>query len=349
MTAEMTIGFKGEGAGLASWLAAPGPMGSLDYISQDATVVAAFLVKNASAITDQLHGLFGKSAEGLGPVREALGKSLGGEFAIALDGPAIPVPSWRLVAEAYDPAAVESGLEQAVEQYNQAAQSNGDQPLELTQEEADGKTFHHLAVANSGPLMVFWWTFSDGYLVAAPARGQVEKALQVKAQQNSIVRSARFTSMMPENHHANFSGVLFENLGTTLQPLTSLLSGMAPQGSGGRNPLAQLGNLKPYLIRAYAGDDKLTFATNGDVLGPAVGALMSGDIHGALPFLPMFQGQKARQMQGSSLAPGLARPAASRLPGLRQLRVSTSFSDPACRGLRGAAPTSSIGRRSESA
>ncbi len=57
--------------------------------------------------------------------------------------------------------------------------------------------------------------------------------------------------------------------------------------------------MKPSLIAAYAEPDKLTFATNGDVLGSAVGALMSGDLRGmaagALPFLPMFHGQTSRR------------------------------------------------------
>jgi len=33
---------------MASWLAAPGPMGALEFISPDANVVAAFVVKEPS-------------------------------------------------------------------------------------------------------------------------------------------------------------------------------------------------------------------------------------------------------------------------------------------------------------
>ena len=42
MEAELTLGFAGKRTGLAAWLANPGPMGSLDYISPDASVVGAF-------------------------------------------------------------------------------------------------------------------------------------------------------------------------------------------------------------------------------------------------------------------------------------------------------------------
>jgi hypothetical protein len=229
-----------------------------------------------------------------------LAKSLGGEFSISLDGPAIPIPAWRLVAEVYNPAAAEGAIEQAAQQYNADSAKQGHAPLEISQEEAGGKVYHRLAVANSGPLLVFYYTFADGYMIAGPQRVLVEKALQVKAAGNSILRSSNFVSMMPYDHHANFSGLLFQNLGTTLAPLAGLLAGFASPG-GRNNPLNQLSNLKPTLIGAYAEPDKLTFATNGDVLGPAVGALMSGNLHGvaqgALPFLPMLQGQGSRQMQ----------------------------------------------------
>ena len=244
-------------------------------------------------------GLFGKSTENLGPARVALASSLGGEFTIALDGPAMPVPAWRLVAEVYNPAAAEAAIEQAVQTYNADAADGSRQPLDESTEGANGKTFHRIAVHNAGPLMVFYYTFAEGYLIAGPARGQVEKALQVKASTNSILRSSKFLAMMPQDRHANFSGLLFQNLGTTLAPLTNLLGGLG--GQNGKNPLSQLGNMKPTLIGAYADADKLSFATNGDVLGPAVGALIGGDLHGvaagALPFLPMLQGQGARRMQ----------------------------------------------------
>ena len=40
--------------GITSWLAQPGPMGSLDYISPDANLVAGFVIKNPTAVVDDL-------------------------------------------------------------------------------------------------------------------------------------------------------------------------------------------------------------------------------------------------------------------------------------------------------
>ena len=40
--------------GITSWLAQPGPMGSLEYISPDANLVAGFVIKNPTAVVDDL-------------------------------------------------------------------------------------------------------------------------------------------------------------------------------------------------------------------------------------------------------------------------------------------------------
>ena len=40
--------------GVTSWLAQPAPMGALEYISPDANLVAAFVIKNPSAVVDDL-------------------------------------------------------------------------------------------------------------------------------------------------------------------------------------------------------------------------------------------------------------------------------------------------------
>jgi hypothetical protein len=49
-----TLSFSDTSHGMASWLAAPGPMGALEFISPDATVVAAFVVKDPVALVDDL-------------------------------------------------------------------------------------------------------------------------------------------------------------------------------------------------------------------------------------------------------------------------------------------------------
>src|ERR1017187_2664795 len=62
MEARAALGFDGPRTGMAAWLAAPSPMGSLDYVSPEATIVTAFVVKSPAAIVDGLMGLQNGSA-----------------------------------------------------------------------------------------------------------------------------------------------------------------------------------------------------------------------------------------------------------------------------------------------
>ena len=47
-----------------------------------------------------------------------LADTLGGEFTIALDGPILPTPSWKIVAEVKDPGRLQSTIQQLVTDIN---------------------------------------------------------------------------------------------------------------------------------------------------------------------------------------------------------------------------------------
>jgi hypothetical protein len=290
MEASATVGFDGPRTGIAAWLADPSPMGALDFVSPDATLVTAFVVKNPADIVDQTLALQQRSpaaaAKALADARQQAGfdvrsdlaASLGGEFAVALDGPAFPVPSWKLVAEVYDPARFEATVQKVAKAYN----------LRTSQETDDGRTYYMIAAAVPNPLTEAHYTFAGGYLVAGPTRALVARALQIKAAGTSIARSAGFLSMEPRDGHVNFSAVVYQNLGTTLAPLAGLLEAFGRGGRGPQNPLQDLGNLKPSLIAAYGEPDRITIASNKNVLGKSVTDLLSGNLAGALPFSQMM-------------------------------------------------------------
>ncbi|HEX3877447.1 MAG TPA: FecR family protein [Bryobacteraceae bacterium] len=282
MEARVSFDFNGPRAGVASWLASPGPMGALDYISPDASAAAAAVVNSGSAIVEQLKMIAPKE---LGAVREALSGSLGGEFAIALDGPLMPVPSWKLIAEVYDPNAAQSALRQAVASYTNDPANAGHKPLNFTQETFEGRTFYGIAIPDEGPLLEFHYTFADGYMIAGPTRAVVARALQIKQSGSSLMRSSKLTSMMPHDHYNNFSLVFYQNLASAVAPIAGLLGGMLPQHPGQNDKpgdqLNALTSMKPNFVAAYAEPQRITFAANGDILGPALANLMRGDFTGA--------------------------------------------------------------------
>jgi len=295
MEARATVGFSGERSGPTAWLGDPGPMGSLDYISPDASGVGAFVVRHPAAILEQITGVFRTTPDQVGAasgVQSELDASLGGEFAFAIDGPLVPVPSWKLIVEVYDRAQVESAIERLVAQYNQHPAPFATS-IAITHETGEGgAVWYTIAATPKNPLTEAHYTFSGGYLIAAPSRALVARALQMKDSGTSILRSSKFLALTPRDHYANFSALIYHDMGSQLAPLAGLLGGMAPKG------MPSLTNLKPMLVAAYSAPDALTVATNSDVLGASLGGLLTGDrgawANGLLPFGP-FSGTRERQ------------------------------------------------------
>ncbi len=315
MEMSASLGFDGPRTGIASWLAEPSPMGSLDYISPEATVVAAATVKSPAAILDEMVTLQQRSpadaqkvfedirqATGF-DVHDDLAASLGGEFSISLDGPAFPVPSIKLVAEVYDPTRLQATLQKAVAAYNQRAalapNGAGGKPLRTSQETVEGRVYYMIAGADPNPLTEVHYTFADGYLIAGLTRALVAHAIQVKTMGTSISHSAQFVALEPHDRHANFSLVVYQNLGTTLAPLANLLGAFIPQGRPGQASAMQgLAHMKPLFIAAYGEPDRITVAGNGNALGQGISSLVGGNLMGVVgDVLPLGQFQGTRRPQ----------------------------------------------------
>ena len=279
MEDRATLGFDGANHGIAAWLADPAPMGSLDYVTPEASAMAAFVVRDPAALTTQVQSLLHTNAGTADAEALAdLSASFGGEFALAMDGPVIPVPSWKLVAEVYDPARCQAAIAKLA--------AGAPKALRLSQETVDGRVFYSLSYTpengRSNPLTQAQYTFADGYLIAAPSRALISSALEAKATHLSIAHAAGFLSLAPRDHFANFSAVLYENLGPTVVPLASLLS--TPEQARSWN------GLKPALVAAYGAPDQITVAGSSELLGGNLRDLVSGGIAGfASHALPLGQ------------------------------------------------------------
>jgi hypothetical protein len=305
MEMRATVGFAGERPGIANWLAAPASMGSLDYVSPEATLVTGFVVKDPKAIVDQISGVgerfIGKSSApaNAAELSRELVSSLGGEFSLSFDGPIFP-PSWKLICEVYDPVRAQVALQHVFEAFNAEALKAGRKPLRTGQETVEGRTYFMIAGADGNPLTEAHYTFADGYLIAGPTRALISKALQTKTAGTSITRSAGFLALEPRDHYANYSALIYENLGKTLAPLAGLFGSFIPPqaraGRGGVDPLAALSDMKPLLVAAYAEGDRITVAANGNMLAKGMSSVLGGNllgvIGGALPIGQM-------QMQGA--------------------------------------------------
>ena len=251
--------FNGQRTGVASWLAAPAPLGSLDFISPQATLVTAAAVKQPAAIIDEilaaeqsnpiLQQQLGQIQASLGvDVRNDLAAALGGEFAVAQDGPLLPTPAWKVVVEVYDPVKLQAAIQTLV---------NAAGVLQLQQSTVNGQTYYTISNPNGSSLMQICYTYVDGYLLAGSNQALLATAIQNRTSGYTLPRSATFTALIPHDQYTNFSAAVYYNA-STLSPVLEQF--------GQQAAVEQLtANLKPNLIAAYGENDRITFATSGSL------------------------------------------------------------------------------------
>jgi len=227
-----TLVFDGPRRGVLSWLAAPAPIRALRFVSPDATFAAAAVVKDPSAMLDEVYTLLGQEA---GTVRERLGKlgaelgldvrddllaPLGGEVVVALDGPVLPTPAWKVAVEVYDPLRLQRAIEQVVTRAAQeAAAEQRPVPVLTTAEEA-GRTFYQLGT--QPPTMEVHYTFADGYLLVASQRALLAQAIAGSRTGVTLVESSEFTRRLPRDGHANVSALVWRDTGRLFDALSSM-------------------------------------------------------------------------------------------------------------------------------
>ena len=155
---QATVSFSEAQRGIPSWLAAPAPMGSLEYISPDANVVAGFVVKDPVKLVDDLLGVIEtvspdlrknldkQQAERGLDIRKDIAAPLGGEFAFAIDGPILPTPSWKMVFEVNDSQHLQQTLERIVGEVNKEAAKFGKTGLTWERAEISRPSLLHTEV-----------------------------------------------------------------------------------------------------------------------------------------------------------------------------------------------------------
>ena len=232
-SSRAAVSFKEQRTGIASWLAAPGPMGALNFVSPDANLVAAFVVREPASLVDELLRYMDTASprmredlkvlegeSGL-KLREDFAAPLGGEFAFALDGPVLPTPSWKMVFEVYDQSRLQQTFERVVEEVNNRAAKVGAGGLQWERSEMGGRTFYALKSVTYG--VELHYTYANGYLVAAPSRALVERALKYRESGHTLLNSPRFASTLPADGNVNFSAIFYHDLAPLLEPVSGHL------------------------------------------------------------------------------------------------------------------------------
>jgi hypothetical protein len=285
-----SLSFSGARHGLMSWLAEPGPMGTLDFVSPEASFAASFVVKNPGTLLQELIGLAGTETGPAAVITEFqnqtginllndVAANLGGEMTVAFDGPLLPMPSWKIAIEVDNPARLEWAFEQAVKTAQQHAPA-GSPGVQLETLQVNGMTGHAL----KSPSLPFEidYVFTDGYLLIGSSQTVLEAAIESRTSGLTLARSAAFRAQLPQDGHVNFSGLLYYNMGSMAGPVVDQLKAgglMTPEQQ--RLAGTFTSNRAPGLIYAFGEPDRITVGSRGGFFGLDLDTLLGLNAKGA--------------------------------------------------------------------
>jgi hypothetical protein len=283
---QADLTFASERQGVASWLAAPASMGSLEFVSPQASMVTSAVIKNPKSIMEEIFKMIGSDKADFGQhlaefesktgvnVLNDITAPLGGEVTMAFDGPMIPTPRWKLIFEVYDPATLQSTIAKLVESFNREASAEG-HAVQLTQRQVGGQTYFVIKSPSESNYEVDY-TYVDNYLVAAPDVATISRAIQGRESGYTLAKSASFQALLPNDGYTNFSAIFYHNIGPVVGPLVQQL-----KASGALNRQQQqsvdalTANTAPGLIYAYGERDRIVVASNTGFLGFDLGTLLT--------------------------------------------------------------------------
>jgi ferric-dicitrate binding protein FerR (iron transport regulator) len=270
------VSFRESQHGVTSWLAQPGPMGALEFISPDASLVAAFVVKEPTALVDDLFEVLkrldSKAWENLQEfqaergidLRNDFAAPLGGEYAFAIDGPALPVPSLKALFQVDDQQHLQQAFERLVEMINAELAEQGKKGLAWSKTESGGRVFYTLKSLDYG--LELNYTYAYGYFIAAPSRALVENAIKYKDSGHTLLGSPKFKASLPEDKQVSFSVMVYQNAGSIIAPAARIASGMTGEGT----PLKSIAGIKGLpldkagLAYVYALNDRMVMSVNSE-------------------------------------------------------------------------------------
>jgi len=153
-------------------------------------------------------------------------------------------------------------FEHVVDEVNKQVAKEGKSGLAWERADAGGHTFYTLKSKDFG--LEVNYTFVNGYMIVGPTRALIEHALTYHDSGMSLLRSAKFTAGLPSDGNANFSALVYHNLGPLVQPFANQI-GRSTKGlpeEQKQTITAIASNMQPTLFYAYAYGDRIEFASN---------------------------------------------------------------------------------------
>jgi hypothetical protein len=272
---EAELSFIAPRHGIASWLAKPAPLGSLDFVSPKAMLAGTLLLASPPQIFDDVKELANasnpNSFAALDQFEQALKLSLkddllrylAGEITLELDNINPPKPEWKAIFKVNDPV----HLQQTLSALLAAAH------IEAEQLNDAGVTFYTFGIPTGQMKFEIGYAFAEGYLVIASSQETVGEAVRLQRSGESLGKSKKFLAAIPPSHAGGASAMLFEDP----EAMAALqIRRFAPEMAGA---FAQTGReIKPEVICVYGEQAAIReTSTSGafDVAAVLVGAAIA--------------------------------------------------------------------------
>jgi hypothetical protein len=215
---QMELSFAGPRHGVAAWLGAPGPLGSLDFVSPAAILAATVRLNNPPQIFDDVEALANASnPKASAPVtqmettlklslKEDLLRYLGGEITLEVDSFKPPEePTWRAIFQVNDPANGSDRLQATLTKLLALA------PVKAQESAEEGITYHTLQIPSAQKTREIGYAFADGYLIIGSSHETITEAVRLHRSGESLAHSTKFLAALPPGQGSEASGLLFEN------------------------------------------------------------------------------------------------------------------------------------------
>ncbi|MCY3838232.1 MAG: FecR family protein [Gammaproteobacteria bacterium] len=274
--AALEVRFDDDNPDRIPLLDQPGPMGALKFFSPDATLAGALVLPDSKKLKTVLDAWLAdlRPAYAQQPAAsefvEDLVDIVGGEVAVALDGPLLPQPSWKAVVEVYDQAKLQTMVETSAGLL-QLAVGDDELGVEVVEGTMPSEPVYRLSAGGIG----VYYAFIDGYLVLAGSQAVLDRARGTYESGVTLLDGGRFQRLLPLDSYLDFSAVTYARLDDSL--LLPLLD-VAMRGSDGpRNQL--LNGLREILAGAamfgvYNEPDRIRVVLNGSDIAPFYGLPM---------------------------------------------------------------------------
>ena len=224
MNQAARVSFTGQRGGALNWLAEPSPMRGFNFFSPDVHFFASAIVRSprqiiwdfidaerATGDTARADALRDELMQ-----QEGLYDGLGGEVAIGIDNPILPMPNVKIAIEVSNRAAVEAGINAIVQKLIAQFEAE-DRFAWCDVEDYNGYKIYSLKI--DGVPFDPSWAFVDDFLVGGPGNLFVRHSIDVWQSGRSIGSDSHLLTLLPSQASPTLSLLVYQDVASAIPEL----------------------------------------------------------------------------------------------------------------------------------